>query len=62
MDRITLHKIFSENLKFHKLWARWDPRVFTEEQKMKSVTCAPHFLNHYHEKSEQLSENIVREM
>lgn len=59
VGRTTLHKIVSENLQFHKLCARWVPRLLTEEHKMKRMACALDFLDRYHKEGDQFLENIV---
>lgn len=59
VGRTTLHKIVSENLQFHKLCARWVPRLLTEEHQMKRMACALDFLDRYHKEGDQFLEKIV---
>ncbi|GFW83103.1 histone-lysine N-methyltransferase SETMAR [Trichonephila clavipes] len=59
VGRTTLHKVVSEKLKFRKLYARWVPRLLTEENKLKIMACAFDFLDRYHKEGDQFLERIV---
>ncbi|GFX27903.1 mariner Mos1 transposase [Trichonephila clavipes] len=44
-----MHEIVTDKLKFHKLCARWVPKILTESHKTKRMGCALEFLTRYHE-------------
>ncbi|GFT58095.1 histone-lysine N-methyltransferase SETMAR [Trichonephila clavipes] len=49
ISRSLMHEIVTDKLKFHKLCARWVPKILTESHKTKRMRCALEFLTRYHE-------------
>ncbi|GFS95127.1 histone-lysine N-methyltransferase SETMAR [Trichonephila clavipes] len=49
ISRSLMHEIVTDKLKFHKLCARWVPKILTESHKTKWMGCALEFLTRYHE-------------
>ncbi|GFW44767.1 histone-lysine N-methyltransferase SETMAR [Trichonephila clavipes] len=49
ISRSLMHGIVTDKLKFHKLCARWVPKILTESHKTKRMSCALAFLTRYHE-------------
>ncbi|GFT77149.1 histone-lysine N-methyltransferase SETMAR [Trichonephila clavipes] len=49
ISRSLMHEIVTDKLKFHKLCARWVPKILTDSHKTKRMGCALEFLTRYHE-------------
>ncbi|GFW84146.1 histone-lysine N-methyltransferase SETMAR [Trichonephila clavipes] len=59
ISRSLMHEIVTDKLKFHKLCARWVPKILTESHKTKRMGCALEFLTRYHEGGVDFLSQIV---
>ncbi|GFV16023.1 histone-lysine N-methyltransferase SETMAR [Trichonephila clavipes] len=59
ISRSLMHEIVTDKLKFHKLCARWVPKILTDSHKTKRMGCALEFLTRYHEGGEDFLSQIV---
>ncbi|GFY12544.1 histone-lysine N-methyltransferase SETMAR [Trichonephila clavipes] len=59
ISRSLMHEIVTHKLKFHKLCARWAPKILTESHKTKRMGCALEFLTRYHEGGVDFLSQIV---
>ena len=55
----STHTIVTEVLKYHKLCARWVPRILTDEHKMNRVQISTAFLARYNDEGEDFPTRIV---
>jgi [histone H3]-lysine36 N-dimethyltransferase SETMAR len=55
----TVEKILTDTLGYHKVSARWVPRMLTDEHKRKRMECAQQFLQQCETNKEQLLNSIV---
>jgi histone-lysine N-methyltransferase SETMAR len=55
----SAHKIVTDVLKYHKLCARWVPRMLTDEHKMNRVQTSTTFLARYNDEGEDFLARIV---
>lgn len=55
----TIHKILTEKLGYHKVCARWVPRMLTENHKQQRVVCAKQFLQQCEDNKEEFLDSIV---
>lgn len=59
VSRTVLYETITNRLKFRKLYARWAPKMFTDEHKANQVCSANEFLDRYEEKGESFIDFIV---
>lgn len=55
----TIHKILTEKLGYHKVCARWVPRMLTENHKQQRVEIAQQFLQQCKDNKEEFLDSIV---
>lgn len=55
----SVHKIITEQIKFHKVCARWVPCLLTEEHKRKHFESGFEFLQRYQKEGNQFLDKIV---
>jgi histone-lysine N-methyltransferase SETMAR len=59
ISRSLLHKIITEHLQYHKLCARWVPKMLTDDHKSKHMGAALNFLVWYHNEGDKFLNHIV---
>jgi len=59
VSTFTVHKILTETLAYHKVCARWVPRMLTDDNKQKRVDASREFLDQYEAEGEEFLDSIV---
>jgi hypothetical protein len=59
ISRSLLHKIVTEHLHYHKLCARWVPKMLTDDHKSKHMGAALNFLVWYHNEGDEFLNHTV---
>jgi len=59
LGRTTVYKIVTESLGYHKLCARWVPKMLTDQHKQQRMASARAFLDRYRQDGDDLFAHIV---
>ena len=59
MSKTTIHEAVTEKLGYRKLWARWVPKMLTDDQETKRMGSAVKFLTRYAQEGDEFLDSIV---
>jgi transposase len=59
VSKSLVHEIVKEKLDYHKLCARWVPKMLTEKHKKNRMGAALTFLTRYSEKGDEFLDSVV---